>query len=463
MSQNSAAHRPITNIEDAADRVRQSPHDFVKVGLTDIDGLMRGKYMHREKFLSALDAGFGFCDVVLGWDINDQLYDNSRYTGWHTGFPDAPVRIIPESGRQIPFEDGCWMFLCEFADPASEICPRGVLSRVLDKASAMGYGVRAGFEYEFFVFAETHASATAKQYRDLVPVAPGNTGYSLLRQSTLAPLYTDIFSAMAAMDIGLEGIHEEMGAGVIEAAIQVDTAMAAADKASLFKTYTKALIQNRELIATFMAKWNKDEAGQSGHLHLSLTGNDGGANPFHDPVAEHGISDAMRHFIGGQQAHMAELTAMVAPTVNAYRRLIPGLWAPTDATWGIDNRTCAIRALPGSPKSHRIEYRVPGADANPYLVAAAAIASGLHGIEHRIEPTEAQTGNAYDGEHPEHLRLPSNLVDAGTRFAASDMAREWFGDAFVDHFAASRDWEARQLPMQTDISTAELERYFELI
>ncbi|MEP4377472.1 MAG: glutamine synthetase [Alphaproteobacteria bacterium] len=463
MNQEPSAHKPISSIEDAADRVRESAHPFVKVGLTDIDGLMRGKYMHREKFLTALDSGFGFCDVVLGWDINDQLYDNSHYTGWHTGFPDAPVRIIPETGRQIPFEDDCWMFLCEFADPASEICPRGVLGRVLEKAAGMGFGVSAGFEYEFFVFAETPASAAAKDYRDMVPVASGNTGYSLLRQSTLSPLYTDIFSSMAAMGIGLEGIHEEMGAGVIEAAIQADGALVAADKASLFKTYTKALIQNRELVATFMAKWSLDEAGQSGHLHLSLSSGDRDASPFHDPAAENAISDTMRHFIGGQQARMAELTAMVAPTVNSYRRLIPGMWAPTDATWGIDNRTCAIRALPGTPKSHRIEYRVPGADANPYLVAAAAIASGLHGIEQRIAPTEPQTGNAYDRTHPESLRLPSSLADAGKRFADSEMAREWFGDVFVDHFAASRDWEARQLPMEPTIGKAEMDRYFELI
>ncbi len=212
-----------------------------------------------------------------------------------------------------------------------------------------------------------------------------------------------------------------------------------------------------------MAKWNMNEAGQSGHLHLSLMTGDSTINVFHDPGAENGISDTMRHFIGGQQAHMADLTAMVAPTVNSYRRLIPGLWAPTDATWGIDNRTCAIRVLPGTPKSHRMEYRVPGADANPYLVAAAAIASGLHGIEHRIEPSPPQTGNAYERDHPELHRLPSNLADAGKRFSASTMARTWFGDAFVNHFAASRDWEARQLPMDPTISTAELDRYFELI
>ena len=454
---------PIKDIDDAAARVRQSPHEHVKVALTDIDGLLRGKYMHRDKFLAALHDGFGFCDVVLGWDINDQLYDNCHYTGWHTGFPDAPVRIIPESGRQIPFEDGCWMFLCEFAGAAAEICPRGMLRRVLDRAATQGLEVHAGFEYEFFVFAETLASVTAKAHQDLIPVALGNTGYSLLRQTTLSPLYTDILSSLAGMGIDIEGLHEEMGAGVIEAALRVDDALAAADKASLFKTYTKAIVQNRELIATFMAKWSMTEAGQSGHLHLSLTADGGATKLFHDPGGEQAISDSMRHFIGGQEAHMAELTAMVAPTVNSYRRLIPGLWAPTDATWGIDNRTCAIRALPGSPKAQRVEYRVPGADANPYLVAAAAIASGVHGIEQQIEPSAPQTGNAYDRDHPDHLRLPSDLADAGQRLAGSAMAREWFGDAFVDHFAASRDWEARQLPMDPEIGTAELQRYFELI
>ncbi len=456
----------VSDAKHAADLVRQSPHDFVKVGVTDVDGLLRGKYMHREKFLSALESGFGLCDVVLGWDINDQLYDNTTYTGWHTGFPDAPVRIIPESGRQVPFEDGCWLFLGEFAEQAFALCPRGVLSRVLGRARDMGFGILAGFEYEFFVFEETRTSVIEKQFRDMVPAAPGNTGYSLLRQSNLSALYTNIFSGMAGMGIEIEGIHEEMGAGVIEAALRADDALVAADKAALFKTFTKAIVQNHDMMATFMAKWSMAEAGQSGHFHLSLTTEGGCA--FHDPSADDGIATTMRHFIGGQQRHMAELAALVAPTVNSFRRLIPGLWAPTDATWGIDNRTCAIRALPGDAKTQRIEYRVPGADANPYLVAAAAIASGLHGVENEINPEEAVTGNAYDREHAEHLHLPKNLADAGKRFAASEMAREWFGDAFVDHFAASRDWEARQLPdayggVPAEVDVAELERYFELI
>lgn len=454
---------PIRSAEDAAARVRESRHEFVKVALTDMDGLLRGKFMHRDKFLSALEDGFGFCDVVLGWDINDQLYDNVSLTGWHTGFPDAPVRIVPETGRQIPFEEDCWLFLAAFEGKSSQVCPRGVLTRVLERAVEMGYETLAGFEFEFFVFDETTETVRAKNYQNMTPVAQGNTGYSLLRQTTLSTLYIDIFRYMSGMLVGLEGIHEEMGAGVIEAAIQAADGLSAADKASLFKTYTKAIVQNRDLMATFMAKWSGREAGQSGHFHLSLTRDGGTVNAFHDPVSEQHISATMRHFIAGQQALMPELTAMVAPTVNSYRRLVPGMWAPTDATWGIDNRTCAIRVLPGSPKSHRLEYRVPGADANPYLVAAAAIASGLHGVENRLEPTDAISGNAYALTHPEHLTLPRNLPDAASRFASSPAARDWFGDDFVDHFAATRDWEARQLPVERDITAAELDRYFELI
>src|SRR5215510_1334775 len=147
--------RQVRSIADAKAIVeaRQLPH--VKVGVFDIDGIMRGKYMSREKFLSALENGFGFCDVVLGWDCQDQLYDNVKYTGWHTGYPDAPVRILPDSCRPLPYEDNGLFFLCEFAEPASEICPRGALRRVLDRAKGMGFDVFAGLEYEVFFFDET--------------------------------------------------------------------------------------------------------------------------------------------------------------------------------------------------------------------------------------------------------------------------------------------------------------------
>ena len=158
---------------------------------------------------------------------------------------------------------------------------------------------------------------------------------------------------------------------------------------------------------------------------------------------------------------MAEFTALAAPTINSYRRLVPGLWGPTEATWGIDNRTCALRAIQGEAKSQRVEYRLPGADANPYLALAGAIASGLHGIKSEIEPTAPIAGNAYEAELPRELSLPRSLSDAASLFSQSNIARDWFGDAFVDHFAATRDWEVRNF--RRHVSDWELARYFELI
>jgi glutamine synthetase len=452
---------PIKNTADAIARVGRAEQDFVKVGVFDLDGVFRGKFMHRGKFLNALQNNFGFCDVVLGWDMNDQLYDNSTYTGWHTGFPDARVRIVPETGRQLPTEDNCWLFIGEFVGDAALLCPRGVLQRVLARAADAGFRVKAGFEYEFFVFAETPDSVRAKHHQDLVPVAPSNTGYSMLRQTSLSTFYRDLLKLCSAMDMPLEGLHEEMGAGVMEAALIANDGLKAADQAALFKTYTKAHLQQHGMIATFMAKWSEKEAGQSGHIHLSLTDPEGTGTAFHDNSAEGPISDTMRHFIGGQLAMMREFTALFAPTVNSYRRLVPGLWAPTSASWGIDNRTCALRAIPGAVKDIRVEHRLPGADTNPYLALAAAIASGLHGIENTIDPGEPILGNAYDLDLAFEQQLPRTLEDAGGLLGKSRVARDWFGDTFVDHFVASRDWEVREA--RKHVSDWELSRYFELI
>ena len=452
---------PISDAADAEARVRAGANEHVKVGVFDIDGLLRGKFMHRDKFAHALNHGFGFCDVVLGWDLDDQLYDNAAMTGWDTGFPDARVRVAPETGRQIPFEDGRWLFLAEFTGDAEAVCPRGVLRRVLARADEMGYRVNAAFEYEFFVFAETPHSVRDKNYRDLTPVAPGSTGYSLLRTGALGDFYNDILDTCSGMDIPLEGVHEEMGPGVNEAAISVTDGLAAADRAALFKTMIKILAQRRGLMATFMAKWSPQQAGQSGHIHLSLTRKADGVSVFHDPHTEDGISAAMRHFIGGQQKLMPEMTALAAPTVNSYSRLVPGQWAPTEASWGIDNRTCALRVIAGGADSQRVEYRLPGSDANPYLALAAAIASGLHGIEQEIAPTAPVTGNASEAEWPRELSLPRTLADAAAAFSHSAVARDWFGDTFVDHFAATRDWEVRSFAKH--VTDWELARYFELI
>ncbi len=452
--------RQVVTAADARRAVEDRGLDYVKVGVFDVDGVLRGKYMDRKKFFSALDDGFGFCDVVLGWDAHDQLYDNVTYTGWHTGYPDAPVRILPDTCREIPWEDGMLLFLGEFAEPAEAICPRGLLRRVVERGLGAGLHGFSGFEYEFFLFEESAHSVREKRYRDLKPMAPGWFGYSVLRNSVHADFYRDLLDGCRDMDLGLEGLHEETGPGVLEAAIAADTGMAAADKAALFKTFVKIMAQKRGMLATFMAKWSPDWPGQSGHIHMSLR-DEGGTPLFHDGDAADGMNAAMRHFVGGQQKLMPELLAMIASTVNAYSRLIPGFWAPTEASWGVDNRTCALRVIPGGAKGQRVEYRVAAADANPYLALAAALGSGLWGIENRIEPEPPVVGNAYDRTFPRRLALPATLWEAAQRLRKSKAARDLFGDAFVDHYAATREWEEREF--RKHITDWELDRYFEII
>lgn len=455
--------RDVKTIEDAKSIIKARGITHVKVGLFDLDGVMRGKYLSQEKFLSALDDGFAFCDVVLGWDSNDQLYEHVgiRYTGWHTGYPDAACRVIPESCRLIPFEPETLLFLCEFDQKAAELCPRNLLQRIIQRAATMGYDVSAAFEYEFFLFNETPDSARAKGYKDLSPITPGFFGYSILRNSVHSELHQELLALGEDMDFPLEGLHTETGPGVLEAALQVDEASAAADKAALFKTFVKVWAQRRDLMATFMAKWSNHYPGQSGHIHLSLQHRDGSGSAFHDPGQPMHMSKTQRHFLAGQQLLMPELTAMFAQTINSYSRLIPGYWAPTDATWACENRTTALRIIPGSAKSQRIEVRLGSADANPYLALAAALGSGLLGIAQELEPEDMVEGNAYAQSHPDHLALPLTLADAAQALRQSSHAHELFGQAFVTHYAATREWECHEF--RKHITDWELQRYFEII
>ena len=432
----------------------------VKVGVFDNDGILRGKFVDRPKFFAALEKGLGFCDVVLGWDSNDQLYDNVTFTGWHTAFPDARVRLLPETCRSLPLEGNMLFVLGEFTGGAEEVCPRATLRRVLRRAAAMGYSANAAAEYEFFLFRETPATVRQKNYRDLENLTPGYFGYSVLRSAVHAELYQDLLKLAADMRMPIEGLHTETGPGVIEAALHYAEALEAADRAALFKTFTKVLAQRRGLMATFMAKWSEKLPGQSGHLHVSLTRKDG-VSAFYDEAAPHTMSQEMRWFVGGQQALMPELLAMVASNVNSYSRLVPGYWAPTSATWGVENRTCALRVIKGDPKSQRVEYRIAAADINPYLALAVAIGSGLWGIEHRIEPDDPISGNAYDRKLPAGRQLPRTLTEAAARLAHSRAAQELFGAPFVSHFAASREWEDREF--RRAVTDWELGRYFEII
>ena len=373
----------------------------VKLGLTDIDGVIRGKYVSLEKFTSLMTKAGGFCDCVFGWDVDDQLYDQNRYTGWHTGFPDAAYKLDAESERWLT-DENCPYFVGQFIPEAGAVdsaehplCPRSLLQRVLLKLEAEGLRVRSGFEYEFFVFDETPHSVRDKGYAGLLPLTPGNFGYSVLRNSVESDLFSGLMDYCQGLDCDLEGLHCETGPGVWEAALKAKVGLEAADRANLFKTFAKVYLQKHQLIGTFMAKWSMDYPGQSGHFHFSFE-DEQHTNQFYAAEAQDNMSPLQRQALGGLQRYLPEWIAMLAPTINSYTRLVKGAWAPTAATWGVENRTAGLRVIPAGPSAQRIECRIGGADANPYLVAAAVLGAAYCGIREKLEPAPAVEGNAYD-------------------------------------------------------------------
>ena len=450
----------IEQIETLRQEFQRSQIKKVKLGGFDIDGILRGKYVSMEKFWSAAEGGLGFCDVVFGWDCGDQLYDNAQVTGWHTGYPDTKATIDLSTYRKIPWEPGTAAFLMDFEESPGKplpVSPRQLLQRVDAKARSMGLQVKASSEYEFFIFKETPQSLRQKGYSNLEPLSPGMFGYSWLRASENADLVHALVDGLDAFDIEIEGFHTETGPGVYEAAIRYDSLLRAGDKSSLFKTAAKEICARHGVMPTFMAKVNKDLPGCSGHLHQSVWTLDG-KPVFYDPKGEHGISKTMQHYVAGQVLLMPQITALIAPTINSYKRMVRGAWSPTLSTWGWENRTTALRLLGGTASSQRVEYRLAAADMNAYIAFAASVGAGLYGIEKELPLGPGVVGNGYDAKAE---RLPRSLREATEWLSASKEVRSILGDDFVDHYCRTRDWECRQF--EAAVTKWELERYFEII
>ncbi|MEP7207662.1 MAG: glutamine synthetase family protein [Casimicrobiaceae bacterium] len=451
-------------VAQVLDIVKNAPGARVKVAVADIDGVLRGKYLHKDKFYSVVDSGFGFCDVVFGWDMMDACYDNSSMTGWHKGFPDALARLDLGTMRTVPWDGNVPFFLGEFITRENgqehplPICPRQVLKRVLKRAERLGVVPMCGMEFEWFNFRETPQTWAAKAGVGPTPITPGMFGYSLLRAGNNREFFAALFEELGAFGVPIEGLHTETGPGVYEVALLFSEALEAADRAVLFKTGAKEIGARFGIMPSFMAKWNQHLPGCSGHIHQSLS--DGTRNLFHDADGRHGISKLFESYLAGQVATLMEFAPMFWPTVNSYKRLVDGFWAPVKPTWGIDNRTASFRVIPGSAKSTRLETRCPGADMNPYLAAAAVLAAGLDGVEKNLALTTPPIHGTNQGA--ENVpRAPRSLLETARVFRASDRARDWFGDEFVDHFAATREWEWRQ--WQDAVTDWEMKRYFEII
>ena len=434
----------------------------VKIGITDIDGILRGKYISVEKFLSVVDSDTSFCDVIFGWDASDTAYDNVSFTGWHTGYPDAPARLDLSTFRKIPWENGVPFFLGELIqkDDKAIVCPRSLLKKLISDADAAGFYPLFSQEFEWYNFAETPQTIHEKQFRDLQPITPGMFGYSILRSGLNSDFMSDLFDLLNRFGIPIEGLHTETGPGTYEAAIRYSGILEAADRASLFKTSVKEIAYKHGIMATFMAKPNENLPGCGGHVHQSLWDRQQKRNLFYDEKDAQRMSETMKQYIAGQLLVMPQILPLFAPVINSYKRLVEGAWAPTTLTWGIDNRTVALRVLSGGKSACRLETRVIGADTNPYLAMAGALAAGLYGIKNKLQLKQPATqGNGYlDASHG---RLPATLDEATRMMKQSEAAKEMLGAGFVDHFTHTREWEWRQhLKKVTDW---ELKRYFEII
>jgi glutamine synthetase len=292
--------------------------------------------------------------------------------------------------------------------------------------------------------------------------------YVISQSSADDQLLGRIARMMRDHGVEIEGYNREHGPGMYELNIHYGNALTAGDRTMLFKTGVKEICYQMGLSATFMAKWNDQEDGSSGHSHMSLWDRNLEHNVFWDDAAEEHMSKTMRHFLAGVLNKLPEFMVLYAPVINSYKRYIEGTWAPLNTTWGMDNRTCSVRIINNSRRAIRIENRVPGADANFYLVFSAMLASGLYGIERQLELPERLSGNAYDSTviaralaEGNIQSLARNLTDAIHAFESSEVAKEFMGTDFVEHFVTTRKWEVQEY--EKAVTNWDRRRYFELV
>ncbi len=446
--------------------------EYVKIGVPDIEGVYRGKRVAAKHFLNSLEEGFGQCDVLFGWDIAEIVLPNLKFSNWERGFADIVMKPDLSTFELVPWEENIASCVCDLWTEHGDhvtISPRYLLNRVVERARSMGYEAIAAAELEFRFFRENQMSVREKDFGpNLTPLNPGFNCYSLSQSSADDHLLGRIARMMRDHHIEIEGYNREHGPGMYEMNLRYADVLAAADKTMLYKNGVKEICHQMGLTASFMAKWNDQEDGSSGHSHMSLWDRNLERNLFWDESGEGHMSTTMRQFLAGVLEKMPEFMALYAPVINSYKRYIEGTWAPLNTTWGMDNRTCAVRVINVDKSAIRIENRAPGADANFYLVFAATLASGLYGIENKLELPEPLVGNAYDEAtvaraiERGHIRpLARNLSAATDLLESSESAREYLGNDFVEHFVATRRWEVKEY--EKAVTNWDRRRYLELI
>jgi glutamine synthetase len=410
--------------------------DTVIVAFSDMQGRLMGKRVSGRFFLDEVaQTGAECCDYLFAVDVEMNTVGGYRVSGWNSGYGDMVMRPDVTTLRRAPWLPATALVLADLVwhngDPI-EPAPRRVLQRQLDRLRQQGLRAFAATELEFMVFDDTYRQAWAKDYRELTPASDYNLDYAVMASSRMEPLLRDIRQNMQAAGLHWEAVKGECNKGQQELGFRYDEALITCDNHGVYKNAAKEIADQHGKSLTFMAKYDELE-GNSCHIHMSLWSTDG-VSVAADEGQPYGMSPIFRSFVAGQLATLRELTLCYAPNINSYKRFADRSFAPTAVTWGLDNRTCALRVV-GRGEGMRVECRVPGGDVNQYLAVAALVAGGLHGIERELPLPEPCRGNAYElGKDDVAARLPGTLAEAVTLFDASAVARHAFGDAVVDHY-----------------------------
>jgi glutamine synthetase len=438
--------------EALVDSVNRGEVDTVVVAFTDMQGRLMGKRVQAEFFLEEMEAGHSIegCNYLLALEMEMDPVPGYEMASWERGYGD--FAMVPDfaSLRRIPWLEGTALVLCDVAwNDGTPVrpSPRQVLRSQVDRARSMGFEAMFGSELEFYLIRQTYAEAHAQHYRDLTPSVPYILDYHILATSYDEPFIRSVRNSMQAAGIRVESSKGEAWPGQQEINFRYSDAVTMADNHAIYKNGIKELAHQHGCSVTFMAKPDHTWIGSSCHIHSSLW--QGASSAFA------GESEVFRHYLAGQIAGAAELAVFLAPNINSYKRYAAASWAPTGLAWGYDNRTCGFRVV-GHGDGLRIENRIPGADANPYLAFAAILAAGLHGIEDKLEPPPAHEGNAYESDV---RRFPSTLRDAITALEKGAMARAAFGDDVVDHYLNYARTEQRLYDRV--VTCYERERFYE--
>jgi glutamine synthetase len=421
--------------------------DTVLLCLTDMQGRVQGKRMHARFFLDeVVEHGAEACNYLLAVDVEMNTVAGYAMSSWERGYGDFVMAPDFDTLMPVPWLEGTALCLVDLRwEDGSDVVasPRQVLRRQLERLAERGWIANAGSELEFILFENSYEDAWDRGYVGLTPANRYNVDYSILGTSRVEPLLRRIRNAMAGAGMQVEDSKGECNLGQHEINFHYADALTTCDRHVVFKNGAKEMAAQDGQSITFMAKYDERE-GNSCHLHLSLAEESSGKNLFA------GDEQLFSSFLAGGLAGLRELTLLLAPNINSYKRFAAGSFAPTAVAWGNDNRTCAFRVVGHGP-GKRMECRLAGGDVNPYLALSALIAAGLHGVDAGLELPAACEGNAYAAEDVEHV--PTTLREARELFAGSAIAREAFGDDVLAHYlnmadvelaaydAAVTDWE----------------------